>query len=149
MLKPLSHLLDILLLVCRPICHFCIINVESLRTFHAVSICRSKGDHGLNVVVHRMEFRDIKVGAILAHILINKVLQIIMKWNPGSIKFAKRIQCMGFKVGIVYEVEGSANDVYETGLSRTCKNTKEDFLHILVFSANPLQDKGDSFLEML
>ena len=73
-LKPLGHLLDILLLVCRPVCCFGKVNVESLRTFGAASIGRPKGDDGLDVVVHRMEFRNIKVSVILVHILIDEVL---------------------------------------------------------------------------
>ena len=36
----------------------------------------------------------------------------------------------------------------ETRFRWTSRNTKEHFLHILVFGTSPLRDEGDAFLEM-
>ena len=72
---------------------------------------------------------DIEVVTIFSNALINKVLEIGVKYNLGRIEFLERVHCVWLKMVIVDEVESSANNMYETWFCRTPRKTFSIFLY--------------------
>ena len=58
--EPLRHLFDVVFLIAGTIGRFCEVNVKALWALATVSIGRSKGDDGSDVVLHQMDFGMLK-----------------------------------------------------------------------------------------
>ena len=80
--------------------------------------------------------------------LVNKMMFIGVKCDPGFLEFAKGISGMIFKMCIVNEIQCCADDTDKSRISLASKNTKKNLLHILVFGSSPLRYEGDAFLEV-
>ena len=110
--KPFRHLFDVAFFIASSVGRLRKINVKSLGTFSAVSICGPTGDDGGDIMLHGVEFRYVEIVSTLPNAFIRKVMQVVMEGNPCFFKLAKGISSVGLKVCIVNEVQSGPYDPY-------------------------------------